>query len=483
MLSVRDVLQTSSRGEEVVEGGFVPGAGSTAAAYRRIGFWMAGTDAACLFVALVLSYLYRYGIEHALLWDYAVVAALAPFGWVALFQASSLYAIQHLSAWEEFRRTIAASSIGMVLIVMVSFWSKSSFSRIWIGVTWVLVLLLQLGARRWWRWRVAQLKQSGSLRYRTIVAGHRSEIEALALELSRPDSGYIPVASSPLERDSGDPNPMSFSEEIEALVDRSGAECLFVATNGLDQAQVLQVVTATRRQGIDVKLAANLPEILTPRLLVQPVGRLMAISLKPVRLSSAQLAVKRAFDLLTTSIGIVVLSPLMMGVALAVKLSSRGPVLYVQERVTKGGKVFRMYKFRTMLATADKLAATDEIDTSQPFFKLEDDPRLTKLGAVLRRLSLDELPQLFNVLKGDMSLVGPRPLPADQFAANLELLQPRLEVPAGVTGWWQIKGRSDLDSYEAVQMDVFYIENWSLALDVFILVKTFGVVLGRRGAY
>ncbi len=136
-----------------------------------------------------------------------------------------------------------------------------------------------------------------------------------------------------------------------------------------------------------------------------------------------------------------------------------------------------------MVVNSDEVLRKHGIDPSRPFFKLDDDPRITSVGRVLRKLSLDELPQLLNVLRGDMSLVGPRPLPADQVAANMELLSSRHEVPAGVTGWWQINGRSSVAFEEAVRMDLFYIENWSLSLDLYILIKTLGCVLARKGAH
>jgi lipopolysaccharide/colanic/teichoic acid biosynthesis glycosyltransferase len=170
--------------------------------------------------------------------------------------------------------------------------------------------------------------------------------------------------------------------------------------------------------------------------------------------------------------------PLWAATAVAIRLSSRGPVFFRQDRVTTGGRIFPMYKFRTMKVNVDSPA-----DTSAPFFKLQADPRLTRVGAVLRRLSLDELPQLLNVLRGEMSLVGPRPLPADQVAANLELLSPRHEVPAGMTGWWQVNGRSGVTPEEAIHLDQFYIENWSLSLDLYVILKTFGAVVGQRGAH
>jgi lipopolysaccharide/colanic/teichoic acid biosynthesis glycosyltransferase len=223
---------------------------------------------------------------------------------------------------------------------------------------------------------------------------------------------------------------------------------------------------------------APLPQMLTSRLALLKVGPAIAVALRPVRLSGRQAFMKRLLDLVV-ALPILVLSlPLWAVSAVAIRMESRGPVFFNQDRVTKDGRVFRMHKFRTMRTNRDV-----SLDTSRPFFKLQSDPRLTRVGAFLRRFSLDELPQLWNVITGEMSLVGPRPLPADQVAANLELLRPRQAVPAGVTGWWQINGRSLVTPEEALRLDLFYIENWSPTLDLYILLKTFGAVTGRQGAY
>ena len=227
-----------------------------------------------------------------------------------------------------------------------------------------------------------------------------------------------------------------------------------------------------------MRVSANLSQTLTSRLTLQKVGGAIALSIRSVRLTRTQVAMKRAFDLVMASAALAVSLPLWAVIAVAIRLSSPGPVFFHQDRVTKGGRIFRMHKFRTMKVDVDS-----PVDTSAPFFKLQSDPRLTPVGTVLRRLSLDELPQFWNVLKGEMSLVGPRPLPADQVAANLELLGPRHEVPAGVTGWWQINGRSGVTPEEAIHLDQFYIENWSLSLDLYIVLKTFGAVLGQKGAH
>jgi exopolysaccharide biosynthesis polyprenyl glycosylphosphotransferase len=221
--------------------------------------------------------------------------------------------------------------------------------------------------------------------------------------------------------------------------------------------------------------------VLTSRVSVQQVHDLMVLAVRSAKLTQTQAALKRAFDLAISAIALVVLAPVLLVVAAAIRLTSPGPVLFRQQRVTKDGRAFTVYKFRTMVANAESLL--DEATISQAYYKDRDDPRLTSIGGFLRASSLDEVPQLWNVIRGDMSLVGPRPLAKDQVEANLELMEPRHEVRAGLTGWWQINGRSEVDAQDALKMDLFYIENWSLALDLYVLLKTVGVVLLGKGAY
>jgi exopolysaccharide biosynthesis polyprenyl glycosylphosphotransferase len=270
---------------------------------------------------------------------------------------------------------------------------------------------------------------------------------------------------------------------LESALRTCGADCVFVASTAVDLQQMSQIHRLTRRMGVELRISANLPEVLSSRLSVKPVGDVMAITLRPVHLSGTQAAFKRTFDLIVSAVALIMLLPVMAVVAAAIKLTSPGGVLFTQERITRGGRVFTVYKFRTMLRDADRIFEEEEIDRSEAFFKLRKGPAMTVVGGWLRRLSLDELPQLWNVVKGDMSLVGPRPLPVEQVTANLELLEPRHEVRAGLTGWWQINGRSDVDAAEAVRMDLFYIENWSLTLDLYIILKTVGTVVFGRGAY
>jgi exopolysaccharide biosynthesis polyprenyl glycosylphosphotransferase len=447
--------------------------------YRAIAMGLAVTDAACIVAALLISYQVRYSMRPMPMRELAIVA-IAPFLWVAVFRAFNLYLPQHLSPSDEFRGIIGASSLGIVLLVVASYWSKAAFPRAWLGLAWLLALLLELGTRRGWDAYRLRLKRDGRLSLRTLIVGTTGEAGRLAQALADPASGFTPIGYV------GSPGPanglavVGDIADLRQLVRKHDADCFFVASTAVSAEDMLGVTQLARQEHTEVRVSANLSQTLTSRLTLQKVGGAIALSIRPVRLTRTQVAIKRAFDLVMASAALAVSLPLWAATAVAVRLSSRGPVFFRQDRVTTGGRIFQMYKFRTMSAKVDD---DSPADTSAPFFKLQADPRLTRVGAVLRRLSLDELPQLLNVLRGEMSLVGPRPLPADQVAANLELLSPRHEVPAGMTGWWQVNGRSGVTPEEAIHLDQFYIENWSLSLDLYIVLKTFGAVLGQRGAH
>ena len=465
-----------------------PGASSSVARrYRGIAAALAFTDVACVLAALLLARLLRFDLAP-LSPEYVVAILVGAALWVPIFHAYGLYAIRHMSASEEFRRTIGATSNGALLVVHTSYWSHSELSRQWVALTWAFAVIFELVARRLWRFYVWRLRSDGRLALRTLIVGANEEAGRLSTALTTPRLGFDALGYVTTEGASGySPNGLRVLggvDDLVRLVRSHSVDCVFVASSAVSPADTLKVVQASRQTGAEVRVSANLPQILASRLSVQPVGRdVMAISLKPVRLSGSQSLVKRVFDLAVASIVGIISLPLLLGIALAIRLTSRGPVLFRQQRVTKGGAAFTVYKFRTMLQNGDSLLGDRLADVSSPFFKVEDDPRLTKVGRILRKLSLDELPQLLNVIKGEMSLVGPRPLPVDQVAANLELLGPRHEVPTGVTGWWQVNGRSDLSPEEALRLDLFYIENWSLSLDLYILLKTIGVIFARRGAY
>jgi exopolysaccharide biosynthesis polyprenyl glycosylphosphotransferase len=226
-------------------------------------------------------------------------------------------------------------------------------------------------------------------------------------------------------------------------------------------------------------------EILIHRAEFVPGQSVPLFELKPPVFDGIDFALKRTFDVVVASLTVLVLSPLLLGIALAIRLTSRGPVLYRSVRPGIGGAPFACLKFRTMYADAERRQAELEAhnEASGALFKIRDDPRITRVGRLLRRFSLDELPQLINVLKGDMSLVGPRPLPQRDFDQLEDWHKKRYLVLPGITGLWQVSGRSDLDFDDLVRLDFLYLERWSVSLDLTILVKTVPAVLTRRGAF
>jgi exopolysaccharide biosynthesis polyprenyl glycosylphosphotransferase len=456
--------------------------GASARRYRSIGVGVAASDVAAICLALTLAYWMRYGIRPLPMRELLLVAA-APAVWVLVFQAFSLYNLLHLPPAEEFRRTVGATGVGMVLLIMVSFWSKASFSRIWVALTWIMALSLELAVRRVWRIYLHRRRLDGRLSLRTLIIGSTGEAVQLARALGAAGSGFQPLGyvqpHGPTPAEDALP-VLGGIGQLRELINEQAVDCLFVAST-LVQPEAVELVTrVARQQRVHMLVSSNMSQVLSSRLSPHQIGSVVALALRPVRLTGTQAVAKRAFDVIAGSFMLLVTLPLSLAAAIAIRVTSPGPVFFHQERVTKGGRIFRMHKFRTMSVGSPDAS---DLDTSVPFFKLDQDPRISPIGHLLRKWSLDELPQLWNVVCGEMSLVGPRPLPTEQVATNLELLGPRHEVPAGMTGWWQINGRSDVVPEEAVRLDTYYIENWSLTFDLYILLKTLSTVIERKGAY
>jgi exopolysaccharide biosynthesis polyprenyl glycosylphosphotransferase len=274
-------------------------------------------------------------------------------------------------------------------------------------------------------------------------------------------------------------------DDLPAILERTATDELILSEGDFDERRVLEMVEVAHRRGVKVRLAPRTTELLVEHGEYVPGQGVPLFELRPPVLTGADWAIKRSFDVVVSAFVAVVGLPLWALVALAIRLDSRGPVFYVDRRVGVGEGEFGMLKFRTMVTGAaaqqPELEAANEAEGA--LFKIRDDPRITRVGRVLRRLSVDELPQVLNVLRGEMSLVGPRPLPLRDF----ELLQPwhrkRYHVLPGVTGLWQISGRSSLTFDDLVRLDFTYLENWSLWLDISIILRTIPAVLARKGAY
>jgi exopolysaccharide biosynthesis polyprenyl glycosylphosphotransferase len=455
--------------------------------YRSHYVLMGLTDSLAVFSAMLLAYQLRFD-ELLPTLDFWLLLLTVPLVTPVVYLTMRLYRVHQYSTAEEVRRIIVAISLIISATVMVSFWSKASFSRMWMLLSWVLGLVLALSVRRLWHWRIRRMRLKGKLTFRTLIVGANLEAERLAATMTTKELGFQPVGFVAGSMDAlhlDDQRVVGPVGRIRELIRETRADCLFVASSAVTPEDVMQIMKARRLENVEVRFTANLPTVLSSRLAPQTIGGVMTLSVNVLQLTRFQAAAKRFCDILICGSGLLLLLPLFAAVAVAIKATSPGRVVFRQERIGLRGRPFTLLKFRTMVAGADlllnDLRAQNEADG--PLFKLRQDPRVTKVGAILRRYSIDELPQLWNVLKGEMSLVGPRPPLADEVALYEEWQHDRLEVRPGITGLWQVSGRSELSFEDYVRLDLFYVENWSIAYDLFILSKTVPLLVSARGAY
>ena len=281
------------------------------------------------------------------------------------------------------------------------------------------------------------------------------------------------------------PQLASSVAELPTILEQFSPDELILSEADFDERTVLDVVERAHRAGVKVRLAPSTTELLVQKGEYAPGQGVLLFDLRPPILTGSGWVAKRAFDLLGSALIVILGLPLWLLIALAIKLDSRGPVFYVDRRIGVGEREFGMLKFRTMVVDAPKLQAELEEanEASGALFKIRDDPRVTRVGRVLRRFSIDELPQLVNALRGQMSLVGPRPLPLRDYELLEDWHRARYLVLPGMTGLWQISGRSGLSFDDLVRLDFAYLENWSIWLDISIIARTLPAVLSGRGAY
>ncbi len=331
------------------------------------------------------------------------------------------------------------------------------------------------------------LLRAAGYRRRAVLVGSGKHIEdvahALRDEVHTPVEmlGFISLTPQP---DNG-LRSLGSIEEIGPVIDAHRVQEVIIADPDFPQETAVELVDQCHSRGVTVRIAPSTMEILVHRAEFVPGASVPLFELRPPVFDGLDYVVKRSFDFVGSVLLILLLSPLLSLIAAAVWMTSRGPVLYRSWRPGIGGTPFACFKFRTMRSDADQLQADLESlnEASGALFKIRDDPRMTRIGRVLRRYSLDELPQLFNVVLGQMSLVGPRPLPQRDFDQLEDWHKKRYRVLPGITGLWQVSGRSELDFDDLVRLDFLYLERWSIGLDLTILVKTVPSVLLRRGAF
>ena len=422
-----------------------------------------------------------------------VVGPLIMLGWIATIALLGGYARSVFDAGtDEYRRVVRASFIAAGLIGVGCFLAKYELSRGFFLLIFALGIPLLVVGRVVLRRALHAARRRGALLHRVVIAGLPAHVDEIAHVLRRESwLGYHVIgALTPAhvvdpETDAGIP-VLGNSEDASSVVLASEADVVFFANGALTSSrQLRRVVWELEGKDVQVVVAPSVSDVSGERLRMRPVGGLPLVHIDPPRATDASRWGKRLFDILGSSALMVVVSPIFLVVVAAVVLHDRGPVFFRQERVGKDGERFSCLKFRSMVTDAEtqlQRLSTDEAGDSV-LFKMRHDPRVTKPGKWLRRFSIDELPQLVNVLRGEMSLVGPRPPLPSEVAQYDGDTSRRLDVRPGVTGLWQVSGRSDLSWDETVRLDLYYVDNWSMLQDLSILARTVRAVYGSRGAY
>ncbi len=415
--------------------------------------------------------------------SYLAVVAGGTVPWVATIAASRGYAPRFFgSGGEEFRRVSNAGVRFMALVAVLAFGLDLPLARSMVALTlplaWVFALVLRYAARQ----GLHRLRAKGIACHRVLVVGDGDEAQTLERRLRSSLASGLRVVG----RYSPEVGPVADLGGLRRAIGAAGADTVAVAhSSGLDSAAVRRMAWALEGSGVDLVVEPAFTDVAVPRIHVRPVSGLPLLQLAAPEYDGVRRLLKRTLDVVAAGVLLVVLSPLLGATAVAVRLTSPGPALFRQVRVGRHGRPFTLYKFRSMTTDAEVRRAEllRHNGSDSVLFKMPDDPRVTRVGRRLRRLSIDELPQLVNVLRGEMSLVGPRPPLPSEVEQYQDDVHRRLLVRPGLTGLWQVSGRSGLSWAEAVRLDLYYVENWSGALDAEILWRTVFAVVRGEGAH
>ena len=456
------------------------------AQYRRAAL---GADLVAGIIGVSLALVTRFGPQVGT--EYLLLGVVLPIGWIVCVWFERGYEPRYFGTGpEEFRSILRASVSLTAAIAIVSYATKTDTARGFVVLAMPMTLLTATFIRWLLRRDLARRRSLGACMRRVLVVGRNDQAATLMHHLGQHEvDGYTVVATCLPRGDrdyGGQPHDDLAEADILAAVDVHAVEVVAVAADPELAGQALRRLSwALEQRGVELIVSPGIVEVAGPRISVRPVAGLSLLHLERPSASGGPHLFKSVFDRVVALMLVVMASPVLLAIAVAVKATSRGPVLFKQTRVGRGGAEFKMLKFRSMVVDAEaRLAELSELNEGNGvLFKLKADPRITPIGKLLRRLSLDELPQLFNVLRGEMSLVGPRPPLPSEVAVYAADDTRRMLVKPGVTGLWQVSGRSDLTWEESVRLDLRYVDNWSIALDLLILAKTARAVLRREGAY
>lgn len=457
-----------------------------------------GIDCFCALVAGLLAFKLRFASHHHASDAYLVLSLSLPVVWLIFVALAGGYDPRFVGLGsDEFRKVINAGVGLIAAVAVVSYATRADIARGYVVVALPCTIAFDLFARYALRKWLHRLRSQGSCQRRVVVVGHAPVVASLTEELRRETHHGLSVVAACLAQSADSPQSAAGAEiagvpavvGLDAVADvaeRMRADTVAVLScPEMSGAQLRALAWELEKTDTDLCVAPALLDVAGPRTTIRPVAGLPLLHVDHPEFTGGRRVIKAVFDRAFASLVLILTAPLLLVATLAIWLADGGPALFRQTRVGKDGKVFTVYKFRTMVLDAEErkaeLAEHNEHDGLM--FKIRSDPRITNVGRWLRRWSVDELPQLVNVLLGDMSLVGPRPALPEEADRYADYVRRRLMVKPGLTGLWQVNGRADLTWDESVRLDLRYVENWSFVLDLQILWKTVSAVLSGSGAY
>lgn len=448
---------------------------------------------AALFVASIVRFEFMAG-SPARGVDYGVITLAATPVWLLLFWLYGLYEPrQVLGPVNEFKQVFNGVVAGTVVLFVADAMKLfgGDLARGWGLIALGSGLVIVGGERLVVRKILHFLRRRGGDATRTIVLGANQEARAMARTLDREGwlgyriVGFVDDDAPPGQEVVGEKKVLGTTQDLEDLIREHDVRLVLVAASAFEAGHLNRLFWELQSADVDLQITSGTMDLLASRVIVQSVAGIPLLYVRRSGISPLQRALKRAIDLVGSTLGLVLLSPVFAAFAIWIKRDTEGPVYFKQVRVGRDGERFVVWKFRTMVKDAEERRAELEAHSEGPglLFKLKEDPRVTGAGRFLRRYSLDELPQLVNVFRGEMSLVGPRPALPSEVEQYDHWLRNRLNVKPGMTGLWQVSGRAETSFSDYVRYDLFYIQNWSLSLDLWILWRTFRAVVSGEGAH
>ena len=453
---------------------------------------MVYADTAAIVVGIAAAFVLQASLEPArstsVSWQMALSVPVVPIILVTAAMVNLYTARATRRITEELRLILVATSAGVSSIVFLSFvLTFGSLSRFWVGAVFACVVLALAIERRIARSLFHRLRTSGRLTRRTVIIGADASAARLARTLyKRPDLGYTAmgfVGDGHAALLTGLPK-LGELADIRHIVEDTGSSGVIISMSAVDHHSVNALVRQLTDAGIHVTLSTALEDIHLGRLRPYDIDGRAMIYIEPTIRTGWRRYAKRTFDVVGALIGLTITAPILLAAMLAIRIESRGPILFKQNRVGLNGDIFRIFKLRTMVVDAEAIQSkfAEQNESDGPLFKIREDPRITKVGRILRKTSIDELPQFWNVLRGEMSFVGPRPALPTEVEQWPDKVHERLRVLPGITGRWQVSGRASTTFEEYTRLDLHYVDNWSLMQDVRIVLKTIVVVLRGSGA-